>query len=489
MIVAIILAAGGSSRFGSPKQLADFRGENIVHRAARSAREAGISDIIVVAGDEASSIEQRIADIPGAKVVVNESWRNGQASSLRRGIESAIELHPEAALIMLADQPLIDSSCIRKLIHSYESAHQVAAAWRSEVIGAPAIFPAKYFGDLIVLTGDVGAGKWLRDNPDKVVAVEMNEAATDVDIPADLPKHGSARERFLAFRRKQRKAPPLTQQTVKARGLDFAVFTSPPVPDAIPLLCINGGLHFGHDVLWPALAPLSEKRQLFFFDQRGRGKSQQPPGARAARIEHDALDVPALRSALGIEKWNVLGHSWGGGIAMLSTAEDPNGVNKLVLVDAVGRNSEWLSRLHSTAVGRLSGESRDHLARLDPEDLYVDDIPKHSEYASALYAAWFADRDFGSIFSSPRANSATGAAVAARLRREGYDWTSRIESIRVPTLVVHGEEDLLDVSVPETIASLIPDSQLSLIPHAGHMPFWEAPEEFFSRVNSFLSEG
>ncbi|HXV17530.1 MAG TPA: alpha/beta fold hydrolase, partial [Gemmatimonadaceae bacterium] len=288
--------------------------------------------------------------------------------------------------------------------------------------------------------------------------------------------HGSARERFLAFRRKQRKSPPLTQEMVRARGLDFAVFKSPVVEGALPLLCINGGLHFGHDVLWPALAPLSVKRQLIFFDQRGRGKSQQPPGARSARIEHDAGDVAPIREALGIDRWNVFGHSWGGGIAMLATAQDQDAVNKLVIVDAVGPTSEWLSRLHLGAIDRLSGEKRQILERLDPENLKVPDIAAHAEYTSALYPAWFADREFGAIFSSPRADSPTGAAVASRLRREGYDWTPIIKTIRVPTLVVHGEDDLLDVSVAREIHDLIPGSELSLIPHAGHLPFWEAPE-------------
>jgi proline iminopeptidase len=275
---------------------------------------------------------------------------------------------------------------------------------------------------------------------------------------------------------------------VRARGLDFAVYVSPPVADTMPLLCINGGLHFGHEVLWPALAPLSKSRQLIFFDQRGRGKSQQPPGARTARIEHDAGDVPAIRESLGIERWNVLGHSWGGGIAMLATAQDRDAVNRLVLVDAVGPTSEWLSRLHSAALARLEGDRHDALARLDPASLHRDDIDAHAAYTSALYPAWFADREFAAIFSSPRANSGTGAAVAARLRREGYDWTDRISSIRVPTLVVHGDHDLLDLSVPDSIARLISGSKLAVISHAGHMPFWEAPEEFFAQVETFLHD-
>lgn len=300
--------------------------------------------------------------------------------------------------------------------------------------------------------------------------------------------HGSARARFLAFRRKQGKAPSLERRMIQARGLELAIYMSPPVADRLPLLCINGGLHFGHDVLWPALAPLSKNRQLIFFDQRGRGQSQQPPGARSARIEHDAGDVPAIRAALGIERWNVLGHSWGGGIAMLATANDQGAVNRLVLVDAVGPTSEWLSVLHASALERLQGERRDALAGLDPVALHDDNIDAHAAYTSALYPAWFADRDFAAIFSSPRATSGTGAAVAARLRREGYDWTEHVASIRVPTLIVHGDHDLLDVSVAGSIARLIPNSELSIIRHAGHMPFWEAPEEFFARVETFLGE-
>jgi proline iminopeptidase len=298
---------------------------------------------------------------------------------------------------------------------------------------------------------------------------------------------GSARERFLAFRKRQGKAPALEQITVQTRGLAFAVFRSAEVPGALPLLCINGGLHFGHDVLWPALAPLAAKRQLYFFDQRGRGKSQQPPGARGARIEHDAGDAVAIRQALRIDRWNVLGHSWGGGIAMLATALDADAVEHLVLVDAVGPTSEWLSRLHSAAIGRLSGERKAALEALDPKDLHVDEIPAHAAYTSALYPAWFSDLEFGAIFSSPRATSPVGAAVAARLRREGYDWTEAIASIRVPTLLVHGEDDILGLDVPRTLSALIPGSRVEIVSHAGHMPFWEAPDHFFYVVEDFLT--
>ena len=134
--------------------------------------------------------------------------------------------------------------------------------------------------------------------------------------------HLTARERFLAFRHSLPHAPRLERRRVVARGLDFAVFATPDVPGTTPLVCINGGLLFSHKLLWPALSPLAQRRQLLFYDQRGRGESSAPPGPQAARIEHDAGDLRALREAMGIPRWDVLGHSWGGGIALLGTAQD-----------------------------------------------------------------------------------------------------------------------------------------------------------------------
>ena len=107
----------------------------------------------------------------------------------------------------------------------------------------------------------------------------------------------SARDRLLQFKKSQPRTPRLTRHTVQARGLSFAVFTSPEVHGALPLVCVNGGMLYSHALLWPALAPLAVHRQLVLYDQRGRGASQAPPAVKNSRIEYDAGDVPALREA------------------------------------------------------------------------------------------------------------------------------------------------------------------------------------------------
>lgn len=297
----------------------------------------------------------------------------------------------------------------------------------------------------------------------------------------------SARTRFLEYRRRLPRAPRLERRTIEARGLSFAVWCTPAVPDATPVCCINGGLLYDHTLLWPALSPLARHRQVVFYDQRGRGASQAPPGAANARIEHDAADVAAIREALGFRCWDLLGHSWGGGIAMLAAECDRAGTRRLVLVSAVGATSGWLAGLHAAALARLTPAARAALQQQDPAALHLPEPGVHSAYSRAMYPAWFADPQLGQAFAPPRQLSLTGAGVASRLRRDGYDWRGLLRAIQARTLILHGEHDLLPASVAHELAALIPGARLVLLAGTGHMPFWEAPEAFFEATEAFLA--
>jgi pimeloyl-ACP methyl ester carboxylesterase len=167
--------------------------------------------------------------------------------------------------------------------------------------------------------------------------------------------------------------------------------------------------------------PLAAGRQVVFYDQRGRGESAAPPGVRAARLEHDAGDLPALREALGLARWDVLGHSWGGGIAMLAAAADRAHVRRLVLVDPVGITGSWLPELHAAALAHLAATNpaaHAVLAALDPAALVRARRDAHAAYAAAFFPAWFADP---SLVDScpPRRATAPPARACRTLRREG----------------------------------------------------------------------
>lgn len=187
-IAAIVLAAGGSARFGRAKQLLTVHGENIVQRAVRSALESGVERVIVVLGAFAPSVEMFISPAGNVETLVNDKWQSGQSSSLKLGIERAKSLHADAALVLLADQPEVGSESLRRLILAFDATHRVVASEYAGTVGVPAIFGSEFFDDLGALEGDRGAGAWIRSQLRDVTTVTMPEAALDIDTPWDFER-------------------------------------------------------------------------------------------------------------------------------------------------------------------------------------------------------------------------------------------------------------------------------------------------------------
>src|SRR5690606_29835575 len=142
-----------------------------------------------------------------------------------------------------------------------------------------------------------------------------------------------------------------------------------------------------------------------------------------------------------------------------------------------------------SALARLHGANRDELAALDPALLASPDPAVHARYAQAFSPAWFADPVQAERYRPELVERATGAAVASRLRRDGYDWTDRLRALEQPTLVLHGDRDPIPVAVAESLVALLPNARLEVMPDSGHMPFWEQPRHFFSSVERFLTIG
>jgi proline iminopeptidase len=314
---------------------------------------------------------------------------------------------------------------------------------------------------------------------------QVGTAASFLSVTEPL----AAKERLALWRRSRARTPQLERRTVRARGLDFAVRMSPPVPGTLPLLAVNGGLLYGHELLWPTFAPFAEDRQVILYDQRGRGGSNPPPGARAARIEHDGSDLKALREALGIAQWDIAAHSWGAGISLLGAAGDVAGVRRVVTFGSVGPTSRWLDGLHARALAFLLSRDRrseyEALAVLDPAALTRDDPEMHAHYSRALYPAYFHDESL-LLTPPPLSISATGAAVSARLRREGYDWRETLAQVQAPVLLIHGEQDCVPVEESEELAKVLTRAHVLRVAQCGHMPFFEWPAKVFEAALRFL---
>jgi CTP:molybdopterin cytidylyltransferase MocA len=186
-IAAIVLAAGASSRLGTPKQMIDFRGEPLVRRAARAAMEAGASPVVVVLGGEAESIAPALAGLENVSPVVNERWQSGLASSVAEGMREVRRRCPlcDAVLITTADQPLVGREALRALLDAFKGDARLVAAEYAGTIGVPAVIGSEHFDAMLALEGDVGAGRWLRTKLSEVRRVALPEAAVDIDTAED----------------------------------------------------------------------------------------------------------------------------------------------------------------------------------------------------------------------------------------------------------------------------------------------------------------
>lgn len=189
-VAAIIIAAGSSSRLGQPKQLLVLKGETLLQRAIRVAKEAGASPVVVVLGAHREQIESQV-DHSAVRIVHNLRWEEGMGTSIRAGLHALEEQAPNAAgvLLMVCDQPAVTSEHLIRMLDAFRQhpAATIASVYASRR-GVPAIFPQQAFVDLLALRGDRGARGLLLGRDRTVTEIPLEGGEMDIDRPEDLAR-------------------------------------------------------------------------------------------------------------------------------------------------------------------------------------------------------------------------------------------------------------------------------------------------------------
>ncbi len=186
-LAILILAAGGSRRMGQPKQLLELNGQSLIYRTALSALGMSPSEVVVVLGNAFDQIREEITDL-GLSIVHNTEWEKGMAGSLQMGIQTLEHSakHFDAVLILLCDQPLVDTIYLNRLAQAYRSiAFPAAASAYNNILGVPAIFDWEVLRQFAKEDGDHGARYLIKvlAKEGKVVEVDFPEGAIDLDTP------------------------------------------------------------------------------------------------------------------------------------------------------------------------------------------------------------------------------------------------------------------------------------------------------------------
>lgn len=182
---AVVLAAGGSTRLGRPKQLLTRDGETLVHRAARLALASGASRVLVIVGAHADDVVAAVRHLP-VTCLVNSQWRTGLAGSVRVAAE-ALATHADATLFLTCDQPALEVAQLLALLDASRRAPSGSAATRfGNRVGIPAVVAATMLRAALAVQGDRGLRDVLNAADAGVIACDAPDLGVDIDTPDDI---------------------------------------------------------------------------------------------------------------------------------------------------------------------------------------------------------------------------------------------------------------------------------------------------------------
>jgi proline iminopeptidase len=256
----------------------------------------------------------------------------------------------------------------------------------------------------------------------------------------------------------------------------------------LPLIVVNGGPGFDHTYLHTSTAwtALQNHRQIVFYDQRGTGRSLGDHKGQTFTLKDQIADLEALRSHLGYERIDLMGHSWGGFLVMAYAATHPDRIAHLTIVDSMSPKGfkdtiflfddvypETTERQAAVAFPSTMGDQAAAATDL-------------REYVSMLFYSPEKRDAFMRDFSPSVYNKEVNRAVSADL--EQFDLTPEIRKFRFPVLVITGRFDMnVAPLVAYKIHQAIPNSQFMVFERSGHMPFYEEPDAFVATLDSFLA--
>lgn len=279
-------------------------------------------------------------------------------------------------------------------------------------------------------------------------------------------------------------------ESVSAVESDSTSLHTVSVGEGVPIIVVSGGPGLGHYYLRPGMDILADRFRLIYYDQRGSGSSELGDPDKAS-FSAAIDDLDAVRQGFGIERANLLGHSFGANLALLYASRHPQHVASLVLANpGPPFRRDQQEMLGAAMRGRIGAQDGEKLQRLRLTEQFQRGDPETVEdFIRTLYIPFFRDPASASKisfdFTELSAESALGEEAWMHELAQ-LDEQSIAGSVRAPTLVLYAELDPIPEEFARSLADSIPGARYEFLKGANHMAYYEDPEIFAKAVVPFL---
>lgn len=258
-----------------------------------------------------------------------------------------------------------------------------------------------------------------------------------------------------------------------------------------PIVVVHGGPGLDHSYFLPQMERLAKNYKLIFYDQRASGRSSAPKDSTGMTLAKFVEDLEGIRQAFGLEKMNLMAHSWGGLVAMHYALAHGDRLKSLLLINSVSANSADAEIADQNLKSRFTRQDSLERARIMQSLAFQKRETKAlAEFFKVVFRPSFYDRKLASKLQLAfQPDYVKKSAMLYHLSRDvaTYDLYPQLATLKTPTLILHGEADLLPVEAARKLNRTIKDSELVLLKYCGHFPFIEAPQDFVVNVKSFLN--
>jgi proline iminopeptidase len=264
-----------------------------------------------------------------------------------------------------------------------------------------------------------------------------------------------------------------------------------------PILVVHGGPGLDHTYLLPQMLELAKDHELIFYDQRGSGKSLDAVlDQQYVTIEQFTKDLEDVRGALGIDKVILMGHSWGALLCIPYALHYPQHVSKLILLNPAPADYKGWQEFEGELNKKLEPIKPKIASFFDPKEFEKLKAQEIQEVYRNLFSVYFADphKTRYLTLDMTRESAISGHKVLMGMLTYSvmipkFTLFSALLRLKVPTLVICGNQDAVPASTVQDIKKSMPSAEIVPLQNCGHFPFIEQPNQLFETIRDFLQEG